>query len=84
MVKANLNHINGKIVTSYLNKGFNGIKTGITPAAGPCMATSFCKENIHLIIIVLDWKNIQNRCDDSVKLTFWGYNRLNAILDYFK
>lgn len=67
-----------------LKKGFNGIKTGITPAAGPCMATSFCKENIHLIVIVLDCKNVQNRCDDSVKLTFWGYNRLKAILDHFK
>lgn len=48
------------------------------------MATSFCKENIHLIVIVLDCKNVQNRCDDSVKLTFWGYNRLNAVLEYFK
>lgn len=48
------------------------------------MATSFCKENIHLIVIVLDCKNVQNRCDDSVKLTFWGYNRLNAILEHFK
>lgn len=37
-----------------LKKGFNGIKTGITPAAGPCMATSFMKDNIHLIVIVLD------------------------------
>lgn len=48
------------------------------------MATSFCKENIHLIVIVLDCKNVQNRCDDSVKLTFWGYNRLKAILEHFK
>ena len=56
MEKEELNHLNGKIVTSYLNKGFNGIKTGITPAAGPWMATSFWKDNIHLIVIVLDWK----------------------------
>lgn len=48
------------------------------------MATSFIKDNIHLIVIVLDCKNVQNRYDDSVKLTFWGYNRLNAILDHFK
>jgi D-alanyl-D-alanine carboxypeptidase len=67
-----------------LKKGFNGIKTGVTPAAGPCMATSFCKEGIHLIVIVLDCKNVQNRWDDSVKLTFWGYNRLSAILSHFK
>lgn len=67
-----------------LKKGFNGIKTGITPAAGPCMATSFARDNIHLIVIVLDCKNVQNRCDDSVKLTFWAYNRLSYILEHFK
>lgn len=64
-----------------LKKGFNGIKTGITPAAGPCMGTSFMKDNIHLIVVVLDWKNVKNRWDDSVKLTFWGFNRLNAIIN---
>ena len=56
MEKAELNHLNGRTAINYLNKGFNGIKTGITPAAGPWMATSFCKDNIHLIVIVLDWK----------------------------
>ena len=34
-----------------LSLGFNGVKTGITPTAGPCMAASFiiklpCKELI--------------------------------------
>ena len=33
--------------------GYNGIKTGITPAAGPCLATSYQVKDIHLIIILL-------------------------------
>lgn len=32
---------NWKNSNKLLKKGFNGIKTGVTPAAGPCMATSF-------------------------------------------
>lgn len=41
--------------------GYNGIKTGITPAAGPCLATSYQVKDTHLIIILLDSKTMDHR-----------------------
>jgi len=66
-----------------LKKGFNGVKTGNTPAAGPCLCTSYFKDKLHIVVVVLDSKNMENRWDDSVKLTFWAINRLEAIYEHF-
>ena len=66
-----------------LKKGFSGVKTGNTPAAGPCLATSYSKDKVHLIVVVFDAKNMENRWDDCVKLTFWGINRVEAIYEHF-
>ena len=72
---------NWKNSNKLLKKGFNGVKTGNTPAAGPCLCTSYQRDKLHVIVVVLDSKNMENRWDDSVKLTFWGINRLEAIYE---
>lgn len=38
-----------------------GIKTGITPTAGPCMAASFQKDGFLVIIVILNAKNKSKR-----------------------
>ncbi len=38
-----------------------GIKTGITPTAGPCMAASFQKDGFAVIIVILNAKNKSKR-----------------------
>lgn len=41
---------------------FNGLKTGITPNAGPCLAVSFCpldsKYKVQLVIVILSSQNM--------------------------
>ena len=66
-----------------LGKGFNGLKTGVTPAAGPCLAASFEKDNLHLIVIVMHTKTMDNRWVEVPKLTLWAINRLNKLCEYF-
>lgn len=66
-----------------LGKGFNGLKTGVTPAAGPCLAASFEKESLHLVIIVMNTKTMDNRWVEVPKLTLWAINRLNKLCEYF-
>jgi len=66
-----------------LGKGFNGLKTGVTPAAGPCLAASFEKDSLHLLIIVMNTKTMDNRWVEVPKLTLWAINRLNKLCEYF-
>jgi hypothetical protein len=66
-----------------LSKGFNGLKTGNTPAAGPCLATSLERKDIHLIVVVLNAKTMKSRWNDSCKLTLWAMNRIEKMLQHF-
>jgi D-alanyl-D-alanine carboxypeptidase len=66
-----------------LGKGFNGCKTGVTPAAGPCLSASFEKDSLHLVIVVLNTKTMDNRWVEVPKLTLWAINRLNKMCEYF-
>jgi D-alanyl-D-alanine carboxypeptidase len=51
-----------------LSKGFNGLKTGITSTAGPCLASSFKSGNFFLIFVVLSCKTPDHRWHEMVKL----------------
>jgi D-alanyl-D-alanine carboxypeptidase len=66
-----------------LGKGFNGCKTGVTPAAGPCLSASFEKDSLHLVIVVMNTKTMDNRWVEVPKLTLWAINRLNKMCEYF-
>lgn len=57
--------INWQNTNKLLEEGFEGIKTGITDAAGPCLASSFRikkadnkNEEVHLIVILLNCKSM--------------------------
>lgn len=55
-----------------LEKGFNGLKTGITPNAGPCLLSSYQNENVHLIMIVLACKGPDHRWNETLKMKDWA------------
>lgn len=57
-------------------KGFDGLKTGITFTAGPCLASALNKEGKLLICVVLGCKSMEHRFTDSVKLATYGMDRL--------
>lgn len=64
-------------------RGINGIKTGITPTAGPCLATSICYEGVELIVIILCTKNMDIRWSETWKLANWAIQRLKTIDKFY-
>ena len=67
-----------------LNKGFNGIKTGNTPTAGPCFAGSFQKNDNNLIIVVLKTRSEDARFADTFKLLKWFLKSQNMNWNVLK
>lgn len=59
-----------------LGKGFDGVKTGITNAAGPCLCVSSSKEP-NVLIVLLNSKSMEDRWVEAKKLHEW------ASLKYF-
>ena len=60
-----------KNTNELLEKGFNGIKTGNTPSAGPCFATGFQQQGLDVIIVILKTKSHDSRFGDAMKLLKW-------------
>jgi len=56
-----------------------GIKTGVTWAAGPCLAASMKKENYHICVIVLSCCSMDSRWYEVPKLVHWGVKKLQKI-----
>lgn len=54
-----------------LEDGFEGIKTGITETAGPCLAA--CYKD--LVVVVLNSKSMNERWFEVKKLVKWIKNR---------
>jgi D-alanyl-D-alanine carboxypeptidase len=67
--KGNINTVKWDNTNMMLNfDGFNGLKTGITPSAGPCLCSSYCKDNVELIIVLLNCRSIDKRWSETRKL----------------
>lgn len=71
-----------------LNYGFEGIKTGITDTAGPCLATSIKinasnsftskpNEEVHLVLILLSCISMEARWRETIKLMKYGYSKVS-------
>ena len=52
-----------------------GIKTGVTTAAGPCLASCFEVKGRRFIVIVLNCKNMKFRMRDTETLRKWLYQK---------
>ncbi|KAL4482858.1 hypothetical protein ABPG74_018884 [Tetrahymena malaccensis] len=66
-----------------LDRGFKGVKTGITAAAGACLSSwytqtidEYSKEECNIIIIVLGSVNQEQRFQDTIRLADWYVQRL--------
>lgn len=62
-----------------LKEGYDGIKTGITPTAGPCLAASIKKDGFRVIIIVLSCCSMESRWFEVPKLVTWGLKKIQKI-----
>jgi D-alanyl-D-alanine carboxypeptidase len=61
---------------------FNGLKTGITPTAGPCLAASYTKEEETIIVIILNSKSMEHRWNEASKLASWAYTRVRKAKQF--
>jgi len=53
-------------------KNFNGLKTGNTPSAGPCMSATYQDPSVNLICVSLGCKSSEDRWLDSLILSDFG------------
>jgi len=64
-----------------LQKGFWGVKTGITESAGPWLAIAkhrkILGKDITLILVLLGWKTQDDRWKEAVKLMKWCFKKVN-------
>eukprot|EP00826_Nyctotherus_ovalis_P037146 TRINITY_DN3371_c0_g5_i1.p1 TRINITY_DN3371_c0_g5~~TRINITY_DN3371_c0_g5_i1.p1 ORF type:complete len:305 (+),score=56.97 TRINITY_DN3371_c0_g5_i1:159-1073(+) len=59
-----------------LAKGFSGLKTGITPSAGPCLASSYKDERVNLVMVLLSCKTPEHRWSETIKMKDWSVKML--------
>lgn len=71
-----------KNTNKLLKKGYNGIKTGITQSAGPCLVTSIETEGSFLIFVLLNSKSMEQRWHENKKLKKWALARLGKIKEF--
>ena len=57
-------------------KECEGIKTGITSAAGPCLASFFSKKGRNIIIVIFKTSCIQDRFRETWKIYNWICDKL--------
>jgi len=64
-------------------EGFDGIKTGITDYAGPCLSSSYRKsyknKQIHIISVILNSKNAEIRWNETKALCDWALERFFEV-----
>lgn len=54
-----------------LAEGWEGVKTGITTAAGPCFCGMVTLDNVNYIVIVLDCRSMEARWEECKVLVNW-------------
>ena len=64
----------------YYREDCVGIKTGFTSQANYCIVSSFKKDNISLIAVVLSSPNLEARYSDLDTLKSYGYEKYSKIL----
>jgi D-alanyl-D-alanine carboxypeptidase len=62
-----------------LESGYSGLKTGITPTAGPCLAAALIKDDFKFIIVVLNCKSIELRWTEVPKLVSWAMLKISKV-----
>ena len=76
--KGNLRAVKWENTNLMLNvEGFNGLKTGITTTAGPCLCSSYSKDGVNLIIVLLNCKSVEKRWPETEKLLNFAIKILN-------
>ena len=63
--------------------GVTPIKTGITPTAGPCLATALeLQKGCQLVVVILGCKDMDCRWMETHKLAKWATYRIVKIRNF--
>jgi D-alanyl-D-alanine carboxypeptidase (penicillin-binding protein 5/6) len=62
-----------------LDKGFAGIKTGVTPNAGPCLSSLLRNEHGGVIVTLLNCKTLDHRWSEAEKLAQWALGNISSV-----
>lgn len=60
-----------------LGKGYEGVKTGSTGAAGPCLCASWPYQDSRLVVTVLAVRSMEERWTEVPRLVKWAIQGLN-------
>jgi len=60
-------------------EGYSGLKTGITPTAGPCLAASLQREKFRFIVVILNSRSMDQRWGEVQKLAQWAMNKISRV-----
>ena len=55
--------------------GYNGCKTGITDAAGPCVSVTYQKDGFYYVIILLNAKSMEARWQEVPQLVEYARHK---------
>lgn len=58
--------------------GFDGVKTGVTEAAGPCLCASVRKGDVRLVLTVLGARSMEERWVEVPRLAAWAFAQLES------
>jgi D-alanyl-D-alanine carboxypeptidase len=64
--------------------GCYGVKTGVTPAAGPCLASAFKIDEFSLVVILINSRSMEHRWGEVLKLANWTISRLRRLRKFSK
>ena len=68
-----------------LEKGYNGVKTGVTQSAGPCLVSSLRTDSgMFLIFVLLNSRSMEQRWGEIKKLKKWVFSRFERINEMAK
>eukprot|EP00742_Colponemidia_sp_Colp-10_P006939 GILJ01007448.1.p1 GENE.GILJ01007448.1~~GILJ01007448.1.p1 ORF type:complete len:398 (+),score=27.19 GILJ01007448.1:103-1296(+) len=59
--------------------GYEGVKTGVTPPAGPCLCSSMRKGCYQLVAVVLAARSVEQRFIEVPRLLNWAWTTLEAF-----
>ena len=60
-----------------LQKGYEGVKTGVTDAAGPCLCASWKEGETRIIVTLLGSKTMEERWEEVPRLVAWARGHLS-------
>ena len=78
-IRGNQRKMEWQNTNKLLDKGFCGIKTGVTPNAGPCLSSLLRNDDNGVIVTLLNCKTLDHRWSEAEKLAQWALGNISSV-----